>query len=354
MDFIQKYFSNGELWGNTMQDYVIALGIFLGVLIASKIFQLIIVKRIEKWAKLTKTDIDDELVKIIDEIPGVFYFYIALYIALRFLVVHPMVTKVTNALLIILIFYWATKAASSLIEYLLNKMAIKKGKSPEKTSSYFAITLVAKVILWSVGLLLILSNLGVDITALVASLGIGGIAIALALQNILSDLFSSFSIYFDKPFEIGDYIVIGDHSGTVKKIGLKTTRIQALQGEEIVISNHELTSTRVQNFKKMKKRRINFGFGVTYDTPSAKLKKIPKIIKKIIKDVKLTSFDRAHFKEFADSSLNFEVIYNISSREYSDYMDVQQRINLDIVEAFEKEKIEMAFPTQTIHLSKES
>ena len=314
MDFIQKYFNSGEFWGNAVQDYVVALGIFLAVLIVAKLFQLIIIKRIEKWASLTKTDIDDELVKIVEEIPGIFYFYIALYIALRFITVHPMVTKVANAFLIILIFYWATQAASSLIEYLLNKMAVRKGKEPERTSSYFAITLVAKIILWSVGLLLILSNLGVDITALVASLGIGGIAIALAMQNILSDLFSSFSIYFDKPFEIGDYIVVGDHSGTVKKIGLKTTRVQALQGEEIVFSNRELTSTRVQNFKKMKKRRIVFGFGVTYDTSVDKLKKIPRIIKKIIKEVKLTTINRVHFKEFADSSLNFEVVYFIGSR----------------------------------------
>ncbi|MBN2095931.1 mechanosensitive ion channel family protein [Candidatus Peregrinibacteria bacterium] len=354
MDLLERYFNGTIFWGNAVWDYVIALGIFIGLLIVFKIFELIILSRLRNWADKTKTILDDYLVKIIEDIPGIFYGYIALYVALQPLIVPLIIVKITNALLIILIFYWGTRAASELIEYLLHRAALKKGQSPEKTSSYFAITLVIKIVLWSVGLLLILSNLGVDITALVASLGIGGIAIALALQNILSDLFSSFSIYFDKPFEIGDYVVVGAHSGTVKKIGLKTTRIQALQGEEIVISNHELTSTRIQNFKKMKKRRIVFGFGVVYGTTPTKLKKIPKIIKTIVKDVAKCTIDRVHFKEFGDFSLNFEVVYFINSREYADYMDAQQKMNLAIIKEFEKEDIEMAFPTQTIYLNKES
>ncbi|MBU1018111.1 mechanosensitive ion channel family protein [Patescibacteria group bacterium] len=354
MDLLERYFNGTIFWGNTVQNYVIALGILIGLLIVFKVFETIILAKIRHWAHKSKTNMDDELIKMIENIPGIFYGYIALYIALQYLVVLPIITKIANALLIILIFYWATQAASNLIEYLLHRAALKKGQTPEKTSSYFAITLVIKIVLWSVGILLILSNLGIDITALVASLGIGGIAIALALQNILSDLFSSFSIYFDKPFEIGDYVVVGTHSGTVKKIGLKTTRIQALQGEEIVISNHELTSTRIQNFKKMKKRRIVFDFGVVYGTTPAKLKKIPKIIKTIVKEITKCTIDRVHFKEFGDFSLNFEVVYFIDSREYTDYMDAQQKMNLAIIKEFEKEGIEMAFPTQTIYMGKES
>lgn len=274
------------------------------------------------------------------------------YVALQFLAVHETVTKIVNATLIILVFYWATMAVSNLIEYLLYKFSKKDGKKREKNTTYFAFSLIAKILLWSTGLLLILSNLGVNISAFVASLGIGGIAIALAAQNILGDIFSSFSIYLDKPFEIGDYIVVGDQSGTVKKIGLKTTRVEALQGEEIVISNQELTSTRVRNFKKMKKRRIVFEFGITYDTPVKKLKKIPKLAKEIFKKTKLVDLDRIHFKEFGAFSLNYEVVYFIKSSAYVDYMDAQQKLNLAIMEAFEKEGIEMAFPTQTIHIAK--
>lgn len=339
-------------FGNTVQSYLIAFGIFIVLLIVFKIFKQIILTRIKKWAKKTKTDIDDELVLMIEDIPGSFYGIIAIYIALQYLAVHEMVMKVVTALLIILVFLWATKAASDLIEYLLYKFSKKEDKKREKSSAYFAIALVVKIILWSTGLLLILANLGVDITALVASMGIGGIAIALAAQNILSDLFSSFSIYFDKPFEIGDYIVVGDQSGTVKKIGLKTTRVEALQGEEIVFSNRELTSTQVRNFKKMKKRRISFGFGVTYDTPPKKLKAIPGMLKAVFKKIKLVDLDRAHFHEFGDFSLNYEVVYYIKSGAYADYMDAQEKINLAIMTAFEKEKIEMAFPTQTIYMAK--
>ncbi len=354
MDFIHTYFNGTMFWGNAVQNYVIALGIFIGLLIVFKIFEKIILVRIRAWAGKTKTDIDDELIKMVEEIPDIFYGYLALYITLQYLTVLPIIMKVANALLIILIFYWATKAASNLAGYLLQRLAKKKGEKPEKTISYFAITLIVKIILWSIGLLLILSNLGVNITALAASLGIGGIAVALALQNVLGDLFSSFSIYFDKPFEIGDFVIVGDHMGTIKKIGLKTTRIIALQGEEIVISNAELTNTRIRNFKKMKKRRIIFGFGVVYGTPVTKMKKISKMVKGIVKDVPKCTIDRVHFKEFADFSLNFEVVYYINSGDYADYMDAQQKINLAIMKEFEKEGIEMAFPTQTIHLAKEN
>ena len=179
-------------------------------------------------------------------------------------------------------------------------------------------------------------------------------AIALAVQNILGDMFSSFSIYFDRPFEVGDFIIVGDHMGVVKKIGLKTTRIQALQGEEIVISNAELTSTRIRNFKKMQKRRIVFTVGVTYDTPKEKLEKIPSIVATIMAKVENADLDRVHFKEFADSSLNYEIVFYALTGDFGKYMDSRQAINLGLIEAFGKEGIEFAFPTQTVHLAKDS
>ncbi len=341
------------LWSNSLQDYLIALGLLIGFLIVFKIFKLIVLTKIGRWAKKTKTDLDDELVQMIENIPGIAYFFVSLYIALQSLIIPNLAIKIMNALLIILAFFWATKSASDLIEFILAKHAKKKGiERKEKGNAYFAMVLIAKIILWGTGFMLVLSNLGINISALVASLGIGGIAIALAAQNILSDMFSSFSIYFDKPFEIGDYIVVGDQSGTVKKIGIKTTRVQALQGEEIVFSNKELTSTMVRNFKKLKKRRIVFEIHATYDTPNSKMEKIPTIIDKAIKSVKLCDLDRAHFREFGDSGLIFEVVYFIKSSDYKENMNARQEINFAIKEAFEKEKINMAFPTQTIHMVK--
>jgi len=228
----------------------------------------------------------------------------------------------------------------------------RKNGDSEGESMVNVLRFVIRVIVWSVALLMIISNFGINITPLIASLGIGGIAIALALQNILVDLFSAFAIYFDKPFKEGDFIIIGADMGVVKYIGIKTTRIQALGGQEIVISNSELVNSRINNYKKMKKRRVVFSFGVEYGTSSEKLKKINKIVEKIIKDIKNTDLDRIHFNEFGPHSLNYEVVYYINTNDYNIYMDVQQEINLKIKDQFEKEKIIMAFPTQTIHVKK--
>ncbi len=354
IESLNDLYIGGELFGNTLREYLIALIAILGFLIFFQILKNRIFVRLEKWAKKTKTDIDDEIIGIFESIPWALYLFVSIYIGLQFLSVNGLGEKIVEIILIILVIYWATKAIGELIEYLLYKFAKgEKTEKREKNTTYFALALIAKIILWSVGLLLVLSNLGVNISALIASLGIGGIAIALAVQNILSDIFSSFSLYLDKPFEVGDFIIVGENMGTVQKIGLKTTRIKALQGEEIVISNNELTSTRVRNYKKMKKRRIVFEFGVEYSTPRTKLVKIPKMVKEILKGMKLITLDRVHFKSFGDSSLNYEVVYYIDSGDYTTYMDKQQKINLDLVKVFEKEKIDFAFPTRTIHLIKE-
>ena len=202
---------------------------------------------------------------------------------------------------------------------------------------------------------IILALLEIDLSGVALGGAVTAIVIGFALQSVLADAFSAFSIYFDRPFEIGDFIVVGDYSGTVIKIGMKSTRVQLLQGEELVLPNSELTKTSVRNFKKMKKRRITFSFGVTYDTPTKKLEKIPNIINNIIDPKKLENvhkLDRVHFTEFGDFSLNFDIVYYMTSQDYVKYRDTQQSINLAIKEAFEKEGIEMAFPTQTINLNK--
>jgi small-conductance mechanosensitive channel len=351
MDYLPEFLQN-IYFGNTLHQYVVALGVFLIALLFFKLLKNQFLGRLKRWAEKTKTDLDDELVSTLEAIPGVLYFFASLYIALQFVTINAKITKGVEIILIILLIYWGTKVVSELIEYALSKVAKKQNGKREKNTTYFALNLIAKIILWSTGLLLVLSNLGVNISALVASLGIGGIAVALALQNILSDIFSSFSLYLDKPFEVGDFIIIGDHMGTVKKIGLKTTRIEALQGEEIVISNNELTSSRVRNFKKMKKRRVVFMIGVTYGTPHKQLKKIPKILKEAIKSIKKTTFDRSNFATFGNFSLNFETVYYLESSDYNEYMNTQEKINLAVVDAFEKEKIEIAFPTQTLYVHK--
>ena len=343
-----------ELWGNSVYDYGFALIVFVGLLVVFKLFKIIVVRRIGKLAKKTKNDFDDELIKAIKAISPLFYFVVALYFPLRMLVVNPKADEVIAGVFLVVIVYQVVKTLQTLIEYALMRFASKRdGKGAQAETTFVGIKLIVRIVLWMVAILLILSNLGFNITSLIASLGIGGLAVAFAVQNILADLFSSFSIYFDKPFEVGDSIKLGEQIGTVKYIGLKTTRIQTLDGDELVVSNSELTTSQVRNFGKMKRRRIKMNIGVEYGTPLAKWKKINEIVKKIISDVKDTEFNRCHFKEFGDFSLNYEIIFLIMSGDYSEYMEKQQKINFALVQAFEKEGIEMAFPTQTIHVKKD-
>lgn len=208
-----------------------------------------------------------------------------------------------------------------------------------------------RTLLWSVVLLAILSNVGVNITAFIASLGVGGIAVALAVQNILGDLFASLAIAVDKPFEVGDFVVVGSVSGTVQVIGLKTTRIRSLQGEQIVMSNTDLLKQTISNFRMLERRRIVFGFGVTYDTTPEQAEAIPGIVRKLIEAHPKLRFDRAHFKAFGASSLDYEVVYIVEDPAFSVYMDMQQALNLGLMRELKALGVEFAFPTRTVHIA---
>jgi small-conductance mechanosensitive channel len=197
-----------------------------------------------------------------------------------------------------------------------------------------------------------LDNLGVNVTALVTGLGVGGIAVALAVQNVLGDLFASLSIVLDKPFVLGDFVVVDDLLGSVEHIGLKTTRLRSLWGEQVVFSNSDLLKSRLRNFGRMAERRVSLDIGVTYQTPRAVLQAIPAIIREAIEEQVATRFDRSHFKGFGDSALTFESVYYVLSPDYNRYMDIQQAINLRIYERFESQGIGFAYPTQTVFLER--
>ena len=216
------------------------------------------------------------------------------------------------------------------------------------------IIMIIRIFVWTIGIVVLLDNMNVEISGLLTGLGISGIAIAFASQKVLADIFSYFTIFFDRPFDIGDFIIIGEHRGTVSHIGLKTTRIKSLSGEELVFSNNDLTDSRISNYGKMKERRINFKIGVVYSTSLEKLEKIPEIIEKIINNVEKTTFDRAHFSSYGDFSLIFEVVYYVKDSDYKVYMDIQEKINLEIKRKFEELNIEIAYPTQSIYLNSNS
>lgn len=333
---------------NTVRDIGMALMVFLGVFLALEFGKYLCIGQVQKIARRTKNTIDDAVLTLIREIKSPVCAAVALYVAIQFVVLPGMAVKVIQAIVLVAVVYEILRFTERFFDFVISRKFT--GGDGDHVQSL--IHLGIRIALWVTAALLILSNLGLDITSLIASLGIGGIAIALALQNILGDLFSAFSIYFDKPFQVGDFIVIGEHMGVVKKIGLKTTRIEAIGGEELIVPNTELTGARVQNFKRLRKRRVPFTFGVTYDTSLDKMQKIPDIVKKIIEKIDNATFDRVHFRTFAESSLEFEVVYFVQSGDYNMYCDIQQDMNFRIVEAFAKEGIAMAFPTRTVHLVK--
>jgi small-conductance mechanosensitive channel len=344
-------FFSFQIGANTLPMMESALMLFVATFFGLWIFKRLIVHRLRGYAEKTQNTIDDVFLKILDEIHVFVYFVVAIFFATKQLVLPEIVQTIIWAAFVVVLVYEGIHITQKFLVLLIRTFWLEKSSEAEQMSSVLGVLI--KVALWAVGLLLLLSNLGINVNSLIASMGVGGIAVALALQNILSDMFSSFSIYFDKPFIVGDFIVVGDHMGTVEHIGLKTTRIRALQGEEIVISNQELTSTRVRNFKKMQRRRVVFGLGVEYATPPEKLRAIPGIVQGIIDALEHAEFDRAHFFAFADSSLNFEIVYYMRTSDYTEYMNTQQSINLGIVERFEKEGIAMAFPTRTVHIVRE-
>lgn len=355
MEIIQQL-KNYTFGPNTAYDYLIAVVVFIGLIIALKIFQVIILARLKELAEKTKTDFDDALIAIFKKVKPPFYFVIALYFGLKILVTPAILSGAVKVLFIVIIAYEIIRALERFLDYFVDKYLsrVKEGQNAVKSESMAkTVKLILKVLLWILGILAVLSNLGVNVTSIIASLGIGGLAVALALQNILKDLFSSFSIYVDRPFEEGDFIIVGSDMGTVEKIGLKSTRIKTLQGEQLIVANTELTDARVQNFKKMEKRRVVFSLGVVYGTRQEKLASIPKIIKEIIDQTELAEPDRCHFIEYGDFSLNFETVYYVQSPDYNIHMDVKQKINLAIAKKFEQEKIDFAFPTQTIFMGKE-
>lgn len=339
-------------YGNTGQEYLIAFAIFAGLFILFRLFNYALIHRLKKVAEKTKTSWDDVVIDFLEGVHWFFYIYLALYLASLFLVVPETVTNWRNYILIIFIGYYVGKGLAKVIDGLVGRQIKKRQKEKETSegsSMMIVLGAIGKAIMWVIMILLVLSNFGVDVTALIAGIGIGGIAIALALQKILGDLFSAFVIYFDKPFKEGDFIIIGNDMGVVKKIGIKTTRIQALGGQELVVSNTELTDARINNYKQMEKRRIVFEFGVQYDTGSKKLKKAKKIVQDVINKIEGAELDRVHFKKYGDSALIFEAVYYVDTSDYNKYMDIQEEINMKMYEKFEKEDIVFAFPTRTIH-----
>lgn len=353
-----EFLYNFSLWGNSGLDLIKALGILLGILLLLKVFREIVLARLGSLSSKTKTDVDDTLIEIISRIKLITYIVVALFFALKSLILSVILDKILIAVLILVLLFEASRAIESVLDYAIRKH-IKSGKEIsdeelklQSKSVGGIFRLLTRIIVWSLGFIFLLQNLGVEVTSLIAGLGIGGIAVALALQSVLGDLFSAIAIYLDKPFEIGDFIIVGDFVGTVEKVGIKSTRVRSLSGEQVIFANNDLLGARVRNFKRLYERRVVFSIGVTYQTPSQQIELIPTWIKEIVNKEENVRFDRTHFKSFGPSSLDFEIVYFVTVSDYNLYMDIQERINLGIMKKFEKEKVDFAYPTQMIFLEK--
>jgi small-conductance mechanosensitive channel len=333
---------------NTVADWLLVLGIFIATIIILRVIRSIVLKRLISLSAKTKTTIDDFLIAVLRSSVMPLLYILSFYFALQYLEFSSKWRSVERVAVMIVTTFFVIKIINAFLAYLFSGSYLQREENEQRKKQSRGILLIVQVVVWLGGLLFLVDNLGYDITTLVAGLGIGGIAIALAAQTVLGDLFSYLVIFFDRPFEIGDFIILDDKMGTVEYIGIKTTRLRTLSGEQLICSNTDLTNSRVHNFKRMHERRVVFNFGVVYDTAFSKLQRVPGMVKEIIEALPDTRFDRAHFKSFGSSSLDFEVVYYVLTPDYNYYMDRQQTINLEIFECFERENIEFAFPTQTL------
>lgn len=338
---------------NSVRAWLLATAVAVVVYTGSSMIRRLVIRQVTALSERTATQADDLLADALRRTRTFFLLFISLYAASRVLVLSDSMETALRFVGVVVVVAqvaaWGTVIINALIR---RQMALRIESDAATATTINALGFVIRLGFYSVLVLMGLSNLGFDITALIAGMGIGGIAVALALQNVLGDLFASLSIVLDRPFVIGDFIIVDNLAGTVEYVGLKTTRVKSLSGEQLVFANSDLLGSRVRNFKRMYERRIVFTIGVTYQTPRAHLERIPPIIRAAVERQQNTRFDRSHFHAYGDFSLNFETVYHVLVPEYNAYMDVQQAINFEIHRAFEEAGIEFAYPTQTVFLAK--
>ena len=341
------------------KEMSLSLIVFLAIALVSYfvivLVRYIIVKKISKKVALTDTKIDDLILKLFESVKKYFIASFAIYLGLMQADLTAIAKTNVHKAFILLAIFQIAQLASIVITYIINKRLQSKAEdNMELASTINLLSLAIKLVVYSILFLVALNNLGVDVTALIAGLGVGGIAVALALQNILTDLFSSLTIVLDKPFIVGDFIVINDLSGTIENIGLKTTRLKSISGEQLIFGNTDLLKSRIKNYKRMTERRILQTISVTYQTNVDQLELIPEMIRTILQSVEAVRYDRCHFLRIQNSSFEFELVYWVLSPDFINYADCAQMINLKILKEFAKNEINFSYPTQRLFLNREN
>ncbi|KHL73276.1 mechanosensitive ion channel protein MscS [Pseudomonas putida] len=351
-DRIIEFFTDTTVFGISILNLLLALAVAALTFLATRAAISFLLRRVQRWSEHDGA-LSQVMAKVLSGTSNFLLFLASVLVGLSMLdLPERWLSRVGSLWFVVAalqIGLWVNRA----IGLGLNRYFARHSTAGLNQGSALA-TLAgwgARVLLWSVVLLAMLSNLGVNITAFVASLGVGGIAVALAVQNILGDLFASLAIAVDKPFEVGDFIVIGALAGTVEQVGLKTTRIRSLGGEQIVMANASMISSTIQNYKRLQERRIVFEFGLSYDTPTEAVKKAPAIVEEAIKAQEQARFDRAHLRGFGKEALEFECVYIVKDPGYNLYMDIQQAINFRLLERFSRIGAKFAVPVRAIKVT---
>jgi len=341
--------------GNTLESWLYAVGGAIGAFVLVRGALALVRSRLARIADRTATRVDDLIVAVLQQTKSILLLMVSLAVAGHTLDATPRIDRTLTSIAIVTalaqIGIWTSALFSS---WLRSDRERRLERDPATATTLDALNFVGRLLIWSIVLLVAADNLGFDVTAVLAGLGVGGIAVALALQSVLGDLFASLSIVLDKPFVLGDFLIVDEHLGIVEHVGLRTTRIRSLSGEQLVFSNTDLLSARIKNYGRMHERRVAFGFSVTYQTTPAQLRKIPEIVREAIEQQENVRFDRSHFKGFGESALDFESVYYVGEADYNVYMDVQQAINLRIFERFHEESIAIAYPTRTLYVQSTS
>ena len=342
---------NTTFLNNSLRAWIAAGVVFALVVIVLYIVRQVVVRRLEVIAKRTATDVDDLMVDLLRRVRTYFVFALALAAAVRALTVPDAIATAVRILAHLAVLFQVGAWGSAVIAYLIRRWETRKDGQHVSSTTLRAFGAFLRFVMWTVLVLFALTNaLSVNITPFITGLGIGGVAIALAVQNILGDLFAALSIVLDKPFDEGDPINVDGLSGTVEHIGLKSTRVRSVDGEQLIFANADLLKSRLRNFKRMRERRVVFTMGLTYDTPPEVAARVPAIVREIVTQTPKARFDRCHFIRFDVSSLIFEVVYWVTTPDYLDYRDSLHAINLAILRRFATEGIDWAFPTHTVHL----
>jgi small-conductance mechanosensitive channel len=337
------------IWGNPVSEWLIAIGIAVATFLLLGALKRFVVFRLGKWAEKTETDVDDMLIDLVKRTKLLYLLVFGLWCGSHYLKPTPEVYYYIHLTLKVATLLQAALWCVGVVDYGVGKLTKGTSADPGKAMGAHVLGLIGRALVWTaIGLMLLSLVMHETITTLVTGLGVGGIAVALALQNVLGDLFASISILLDKPFVLGDSIVVGEFNGTVEHIGIKTTRLKSVNGEQLIMGNADLAHSRIRNFKRLQERRSVFTIGVTYQTPREKLEQIPAMLKEIIEKTHQARFERAHFAKFGDWALVFEAAYFVQHPDYQSFMDAQQAVNFELLKRFEKEGIAFAYPTQTV------